>query len=704
MSVSATARSQRGQCIERTLQRPAPCVHLPLLRSSREVGAPTTRHVALGTAGHIDHGKTSLVRALTGIDTDRLPEEKRRGITISLGFAPLLLPDGTRVGVIDVPGHERLVKTMVAGAGGIDVVLLVVAADEGVMPQTREHLEICQLLGVPRAIVALTKIDRAGPELTAMALDDVRAHLAPTRLADAPIVPCSAITGEGLDALIAAIARAAEQVPLGRRDARAAALPIDRVFTVKGFGSVVTGTLRQGTIAAGDKVEIVPALPGRALEGPVRVRSVEVFREPVERAHAGDRTALSLQGVELSALSPGQVVVAPGAMVPTRLLDVELWHLASRARALKTGARVEVYTGTGAAEATITLLDADVLEPGAQGMARLRLRAPLGVLPGQRYIVRGFDAATTAGRTVGGGVVLDPEPPRRKRHDPGALGLLAALSTHRRAQDGDGDAPAALTAAALALVHERGARGLAVEVLARRLGVERAPLDKLGSRGLTAVGEVLVHGEALIALQPRLLAIVDAFHAEHPYRGAVPLAEIASKVGRRAPSAVVDRALRSLVGMKKLAQDPEGYRRPEHAPSAFAGGDARRIVSDALEARGLEPPSVYELAAQTALADKALRELLSIMAKAGEVVRATPELYFARKPYDEGAERLRALIFENGEISTQDAKNRLSLSRKYLIPLLESYDKTGVTVRVGEVRRAAASKPGGTASAKKGSP
>jgi selenocysteine-specific elongation factor len=655
-----------------------------------EVGSPTTRHVALGTAGHIDHGKSTLVRRLTGVDMDRLPEERRRGITITLGFAPLTLPDGTRVGVVDVPGHEKLVRTMVAGAGGLDVVLLVVAADEGVMPQTREHLEICQLLGVPRALVALTKIDKAGPELTAMALDDVRAHLATTSLAGAPIVPCSALTGEGLDALRAALVQVVAEVQPGRRDTRPAALPIDRAFSVKGFGTVVTGTLRQGTLAPGDKVELVPGPIGEAL----RVRSVEVFRAPVTRAHAGDRTALSLHGVELSALSPGQVVAAPGTLRATRLVDVELLHLASRSKVLKTGAKVEVYAGTAAADATITLLDHDTLEPGERALARLRLSAPLGVLPGQRFILRGFDAATQAGRTVGGGRVLDPEPPRRKRHEPAALATLEALAAWGTlAAASAGPTPSsidALATAALALLAERGARGLSRDTLARRLGAETASIEKL--RGPLAIGELYVHPDALARLQVQVLAAVDAFHAEHPYRGAVPLAELASKLGRRTTAPVIERAARALVGMKKLAQDPEGYRRPDHASSAFAGGDARKLVLELLQQRGLEPPWVMDVAAETKLAEKALRELLAIMAKSNEVVRATSELYFARSAFDGGAAVLAEWFATKIDLSTQDAKNLLGLSRKYLIPLLESYDKLGVTVRVGEVRRAKGAK------------
>ena len=647
-------------------------MHLPQLRSSIEVGAPTTRHVALGTAGHIDHGKTSLVKRLTGIDTDRLPEERRRGITIVLGFAPLTLADGTCVGVIDVPGHEKLVKTMVAGDGVLDVVLVVVAADEGVMPQTKEHLEICQLLGVPRAIVAMTKIDRASPDLVEMALEDVRAHLAGTSLEGAPIIPCSSVTGEGIEALLKEISRVALEVTR-TPDERPFALPIDRVFSVKGFGSVVTGTLRQGALAIGDKVEVVPPVPGHVLEGPARVRSIEVFRAAVDRAVAGDRTAINLQGVDLASLTPGQIVAPVGAVAATRVADVELFHLASRTKVVKTGAKVTLHAGTAAGDASITLLDADALEPGQRGFARLRLKKPMALVSGQRFIVRGFD---TTGRTLGGGVVLDPEPPRRRRHDPAVIELLSAL------RDGKDAAPT--------LLAERGARGITRASLARRLGLPINAIDRLISKKTIVIGDLLVDNDAVIALGPRLLALIDAFHVEHPFRGAVPLAQVASKIGRRASALVVERALRSLVGMKKLAQDPEGFRRPDHAPSAFTGGDARAAVLEAYESRGLEPPSILEVAAETKLADKSLRELMSVMSKNGELVRVTPELYFGKKSFLSASEKVSAFFATSEEMSAQDAKTLLGLSRKYLIPLLEALDKTGVTVRVGEVRKARA--------------
>jgi selenocysteine-specific elongation factor len=606
--------------------------------------------VAVGTAGHIDHGKTTLVKRLTGVDTDRLPEERRRGITIVLGFAPLTLPSGVQISLIDVPGHERFVKTMVAGAGGLDVVLLVVAADEGVMPQTREHLEICHLLGIERAVVALTKIDKAGAELTAMARDDVAQHLARTRLKDAEIIPCSALSGEGIEELRGAIDRAVAGVA-EKNSARLAVLPIDRVFSVHGFGSVVTGTLRQGSLTVGEPVEVLPPVFGRPL-GALKIRGIEVFREKVDSAHAGDRVALNLHGAELEGLAVGQVVARPGTIRATRLFDAELSYLDSRKRPQKSGGRAVVHAGTAHAEATVTLLDAEALEPGQTGMARFRLRAPLALVPGERFILRAYRLTEALGRD-----------PHEARAD-----------------------------AAARLVAERGARGLSRAELALRLAIDLAAADKTIAR-LAKRGEIAelegwaVADGAIAALGPKLTAIVDQIHREHPFRGAIPLTELASRLSRRIPEPVVARALSREVGMKKLAQDPEGFRRPGHAPKAAVGGETRAKILQLLSGAGLEPPLVAELIPQSGLAEKPLRELLAAMSKSGELVKATPDLYFSRTSFEDATRTILRCIDDKGGMSAQDAKTLLGLSRKYLIPLLEALDKAEVTVRVGDVRK-----------------
>lgn len=656
----------------------------------RQVGSKTTRHVAVGTAGHIDHGKTTLVKRLTGVDTDRLPEERRRGITIVLGFAPLQLPSGVQISLIDVPGHERFVKTMVAGAGGLDVVLLVVAADEGVMPQTREHLEICHLLGIERAVVALTKVDKAGPELTAMAKEDVSLHLARTRLKDADIIPCSALTGEGIEALLLALDRAVAQVA-EKNSARLAVLPIDRVFSVHGFGSVVTGTLRQGSLSVGEAVEVLPPVFGRPL-GALKIRGIEVFREKVDSAQAGDRVALNLHGAELEGLAVGQVVARPGTIRATRLFDAELSYLDSRKRPQKSGGRAVVHAGTAHAEATVTLLDADVLEPGQTGMARFRLRAPLALVPGERFILRAFELSGAAGRTAGGGLVLDTQPGRRRRFAESTAAVLGSLKAYRVIEALGQDPHEARADAASLLVAERAARGLSRAELALRLAIDLGAADKTISR-LVKRGEIAelegwaVADGAIAALGPKLTAIVEQIHREHPFRGAIPLTELASRLSRRIPEPVVARALSREVGMKKLAHDPEGFRRPGHAPKAAVGGETRAKILETLKSAGLEPPLVAELIPKSGLTEKPLRELLAAMSKSGELVKATPDLYFSRTSFEAATSTILRFIDDKGGMSAQDAKTLLGLSRKYLIPLLEALDKAEVTVRVGELRQ-----------------
>ena len=654
---------------------------------SAPVSPAAAIHVVLGTAGHIDHGKTTLIRALTGVDTDRLPEEKKRGITIVLGFAPLDLADGTRVGVIDVPGHERFVKNMVAGAGGVDLVLLVVAADEGVMPQTREHLEICELLGVRRGVIALTKIDRADPELAELAAEDVREHLAGTSLQSAPIVPCSAVTGEGLDTLRQALAESVKSVG-PKAESSTFVLPIDRTFSVKGFGSVVTGTLLSGTVAVGDQVAVLPPKPGHPTPDTIKIRSVEVFHDKVDRAHAGDRTALSLPGVELAQLSRGQVLVRPGSCVPTRVIDAQITYLSSRPKPLKSGARAQFHVGTEIVEAQLTLLDADRLPPGEQCGARLRLTEPVVALPGQRFILRGYEAATGTGRTIGGGMVLDPEPPRRRRNRPETRHTLDALRALRAELN-----PTTLQEAAAALIAERGVRGEAIPRLVRRLASTRGRVDKALQRAAKAqsvalMDELAVHTAAIEALGPEILARIDTFHREHTFRPAMALNELCSRIGSAVPKVVVQRAAKRLVGSQALAEHAEGYHRPGHSPFAADGAKQRDEVRQILAAAGLEPPNPAALESRTGLDKKALRELLDTMVKTGEIVRVTPTMFVAAEVFCSGRDRILAHIAKEGSISTAEAKSMTKISRRFLIPLLEYLDKQRITVRVGEVRKA----------------
>lgn len=660
----------------------------PTLKSEQarsDLSSNARIHVVLGTAGHIDHGKTTLVRALTGCDTDRLPEEKKRGITIVLGFAPLDLPNGTRVGVIDVPGHERFVKNMVAGAAGIDLVLLVVAADEGVMPQTREHVEICQLLGVRHGIVALTKIDRADPDLIDLAVEDVRDFLDGTTLQDAAIIKCSSTTGEGIDELKTEVIRQVEQCARDNNE-HAPVLPIDRLFSVKGFGSVVTGTLLSGSLAAGDEVVIMPAISGRPPPSSVKIRSIQVFHESVDRAFSGDRTALSLPGVDLEQLSRGQVIVPPGLCQPTRSLDVRFNYLASRSKALKSGAKGIFHLGSAIVNAQLTLLNADRLQPGEEAFARIRLQEPVAALQGQRFILRGFEAVSNAGRTIGGGVVLDPDPPKRKRHTAQTESVLEALEL--AIQD-----PKHFHAGLVAIVQEHGLRGLKLTSLGLRLAktprqIENAVDKAVKSKALLKIQDRCVSSEALQGLNASIFELIDQFHREHPFKAGISLNELSSRIGKRVPSSFIERAAKSLVGMKKLAHQSEGYHRLDHRPFGAAGGAAKKTVMATLTAARLAPPSLAQLQAQAMIDAKSLREMLATLVKTEEVIRVTPALYFESNAFFGFQQQVLEFLKSEGGITTAQAKTLTGLSRKYLIPLLECLDKRRVTVRVGEVRKA----------------
>ncbi len=645
-------------------------------------------HVIVGTAGHIDHGKTSLIRALTGVDTDRLPEEKKRGITIVLGFAPLVLPNGRQVGVVDVPGHERFVKNMVAGAGGIDVALMVVAADEGVMPQTREHLEICELLGIRRGLVALTKIDRAD-DLVELAVEDVRTEMEGSFLAEADVVPCSAHTGAGIDELKTKLTELVEAVPT-RADRRAATLPIDRVFTKKGFGSVVTGTLTQGRLRVGDVVQVLPPIPGRPIDGEVRVRGLQVFKAEADTLEAGQRAAVNLSGVALDQLHMGQVVVTPEAAVPTRRLSVALRHLASRNKPLKTGAKLLLHAGTALVSVGVTLLDADALEPGESGLATFRLAEPMVILPGQRFILRGFEASSQAGRTIAGGQVLDPEPGRRRRKDPNVIARLEALEAHL--DDGPGDGR--LEAALVAIVEEAGPTGVPVPQLTRRLGYGEARLLKTitspeAKKSVVRVGDRAVHRAAIATLSERVVKAVDEYHREFPFRAAMALGEVVTKFGKRVPKAVIDQAAKGAAQKNRVVIASEGLRLPDHQPSGGAQDQqTRALILTALTEGDLQPPTAPELQAHSGLPTKPFRELLAALVREQAVVHAAPTIYFEAEAFRRAQARILTAIAEHDGVTTAQVKALLEIPRKYLIPLVETLDKRGVTVRIGEVRKA----------------
>jgi selenocysteine-specific elongation factor len=644
-------------------------------RVSHHAGSSGIARLVLGTAGHIDHGKTSLVRALTGVDTDRLPEEKARGITIELGFAPLDLDGGLRLGLVDVPGHEGLVRTMVAGASGIDLVLLVVAADEGVMPQTREHLAICELLGVTRGVVALTKLDLAGPELAELALSEVALHLASSALAGAEIVPVSATTGAGLEALRAALGRAAGCATPRTPRSGPPRLPVDRCFGMRGFGAVATGTLVGAALAVGDEVEIQPG--GRR----ARVRGLQVHGSSATQVLPGARCAVNLQGVELSDLARGQVVTQPGALASTALADVRMLWLAGAPASTGT-VSVELLTGTAQRRARVAPIGSVGLRPGERSFARLHVEGePLPLLPGDRFVVRGFSRTELGGTTLGGGVVLDVAPPRRRRSDPT---LASDLETLER-----GD-----TAVGLALrIRRAGLVGATRASLRRETGAADPALDAAlaglraaGRAEATAAGTWL-DGEVLAQLEARLLDALDAYHVAEPLRPGMQVSTLRARLPANADRDAAALALSRLAARRALVIDGELARRPSHQPRLAAGeADLARRIAARLHAAGLEPPGLRELAAELEVAPEGLGDLLAHLEREARIVRAREDLWFDREAVEALRERVVAHLRLHGRIETLAYKALNGTTRRTAIPLMELFDTERITLRRGDVR------------------
>lgn len=640
--------------------------------AGREAGA--VPDLVLGTAGHIDHGKTALVRALTGVDTDRLPEERARGITIDLGFAALDLPGGLRLGVVDVPGHERLVRTMVSGATGIDLVLVVVAADEGVMPQTREHLAICELLGLTRGAVAITKCDLVDEDVAALAAEEVRELLAATPLADAPVCRVSAVRGEGVEALREALAEAARRAAPRTPRAGAPRLPVDRVFAMKGFGTVVTGTLVGAPLAAGDPVQLFPS--GRR----ARVRGLQTHGAAVGEVRPGSRCAANLQGVEVADVSRGDVVSAPEALVPTRVLDARVRWLPGAPR-VAARASIELLAGTAERRARLLPIGGGAVEPGESAFARIHVEGPpLPLLPGDRFVLRGFSRIPGGGATFGGGLVLDPAPPRRRRSD---RGLARELETLQRF---DTEAEVAVRIA------RAGLTGISARALRHQMGVERRALERcletLGRDGRAArtSGGAWLGAGALEDLERRVIDALDAFHEREPLRPGMPRAPLRGALPENVKAASVDLVVERLVQSGDVIADRDVVRRASHRPEL--SGDERRAAEhlrQSILAAGLDPPSLRDLAARVNLPLERVRDLAAHLEREGELVRAR-ELFFDREAVDALRERVLAHLHEHGELDTPTYKSLIGTTRRAAVPLMELFDDEKLTLRRGDTR------------------
>ncbi len=632
--------------------------------------------VVIGTAGHIDHGKSALVRALTGVDPDRLPEERARGITIDLGFAELPTEDDLQLGVVDVPGHEDFVRTMVAGATGIDVVLLVVAADEGVMPQTSEHLDIVELLGVPEMVVALTKVDLVDEEWLRLAEDDVRARLAPTRYRDAPFVATSATAGTGLDALLAALREAARR---GRRrdDLDLARLPVDRVFTLQGTGTVVTGTLWSGTLAQGDRVRLLP-------DGPeARIRSLQVHGRDVTEARAGERTAVALAGADRRAIERGATLVTAPAWESTWMLTAELRMLPGTAWRLEHGSRARVHAGTAEVMARCVPLDG-ALEAGGRGWVQLRLEAPVVARAGDRIVVRSYSPVTT----IGGGLVAESHPAKRKRLEPGEAEALAGLVRGQAAPA----VRAALRAAAWG-----GVEALRLPV---RAGCPPRDAEEALAAEVTA-GAILARGRAFSAevagdAEARVLGALDEGHRELALRPSVPLDRLRAAMPAWAPPELADAVVERLRERGAIELAEGGARRPGWRPTPTDDqADACGALSAAYREAGLAAPFVEELP-EALRARRDLPELLRHLEAEGTLRTVAEGLLYDARVLARAEAAVQAELAGRAGLSPADFRDVLPVSRRHLMPLLAHLDGAGVTLRRGGLRDVAAGRRAGS--------
>ncbi|HEU4690913.1 MAG TPA: selenocysteine-specific translation elongation factor [Vicinamibacterales bacterium] len=625
------------------------------------------QHVVVGTAGHIDHGKSALVMALTGTDPDRLREEKERGITIDLGFAHTTEQDVV-LSFVDVPGHERFVRNMLAGVGGMDLVMLHVAADESVMPQTHEHFDICRLLQVPAGLVVVTKSDLADRGMRDVVRLEVQELVSGSFLDGAPIVEVSARTGEGVAELRRTLVSLAATTRRRITD-DAPRLPIDRVFSLKGFGTVVTGTLVAGRLTRDDELVLLPS--GRA----VKVRGLHVHGETQTSAMAGQRVAVNLAGVEVADVSRGETLTSPGAVTVTKHVDVRLDLLPS-ARPLNHGARVRFHQGTREVAGRVVLPDATALDPGSAASVRVHLAAPVVLVRGDRFILR----AQSPLSTIGGGSILDPSPPRRGVRTAAGQARLARLQVSE-------------AEAVMVMIHESGLSGLPVSQVAGRAGVSgshhRALIDDVTHSGRArAIGSVLVDSSHLSAAEDAVMSVATRHHASHPLEEGVPREELRERVFADASPQVFEHVLRALEERKRIVARERVALAGHSVALTDDEARARDALIEMLRDAGLAPPDLPTLATRTGLPLDVVNRIATLLVRRSILIRAG-DLVFHESALSRLKSEIQALK-QSASTATIDVgtfKERYNVTRKYAIPLLEYLDRERVTRRVGDTRK-----------------
>ncbi len=630
------------------------------------------KQIILGTAGHIDHGKTALIKAVTGIDTDRLKEEKLRGITIELGFASIDLPSGQHLGIVDVPGHEKFVKNMVAGATGIDIVAMVIAADEGVMPQTREHMEICNLLEIKQGLVVLTKTDLVDEEWLELVIEDVNEFTRGTFLEDKPVLPVSSVTGQGIPEFIKALDELSAMTP-SRPVKSLFRLPIDRIFSMKGFGTVITGTLISGRVKTGDTVMIYPS------DIISKVRGIQVHNQSVSIAEAGMRTAINFQGLEKASVQRGEVVSTPGALKPSYMLDVSVHFLESNKKPLKNRTLIRFHTGTSEILGYIVLLDKDELIPGETNVAQIRLDSPVAVVKDDKFVIRSYSPV----RTIGGGQILNPLPQKHKRFKKSIFEGLKTLITQP---------PEEIIAYH---VDNSGYRGVSFSDLKIMTNMPEKQLDnalqKLMSIKTVICADrenrIYIHKNCYENLNKKISFFLENYHRTNPLKAGMPKEELKSKLPS-AGSKLFNLMLDMMMKNKEVVSEGETVRLSSHTISL--GDDQAEVKEKILTTylkSGLCPPYFKDLSKTLDIDAKRAKDVLMLLIEEGLIIKTKEELYFHAKVVNNLKKRLIDFLLTHGEITTPQFKEMTGTTRKYLIPLIEYFDSKNVTIRIGDIRK-----------------
>ena len=631
------------------------------------------KQIILGTAGHIDHGKTSLIKALTGTNTDRLKEEQLRGITIELGFASMDLPGGQHLGIVDVPGHEKFVKTMVAGATGIDMVVMVIAADEGIMPQTREHMEICMLLQVQYGLVVLTKVDMVDEDWLELVMDDVRAFTQGTFLENAPILPVSSVTGHGIPELVQALETLSAAIP-ERSTTNLFRLPVDRVFTMKGFGTVITGTLISGVIHVGDPVMIYP------VGVTSKVRGIQVHNASVDQAVSGMRTAINFQGLEKTSINRGDVLSSPNALTPSYMIDIVCQYLKSNKKPIKNRTQIRFHTGTSEVLGNLILLDSEELEAGGTTVAQLRLDAPVTLVKDDRFVIRSYSPV----RTIGGGSVLNPVPQKHKRFKPEVVSGIQKLV----------DMPPEEVVVSHA--NESGYQGIRYSDLRIMTNTSDKKLDGFLTRLLSDKTLIMVDREQRIyihhtcfeQLMEEAGALLAAFHQSNPLKIGMSKEELKSRLPPHVSSRLFTLMIQQMAKNNQVVQEENTVRLSTHSVSLGQDQtDVREKILDTYKKDGLTPPYFKEFCKTRNLDDAKARAVLHVLVDEGLIVRIREDMYFHREAIDAIRKKLVDFLTAHGEISTPQFKDMTGASRKFVIPIIEYFDSRNVTIRVGDIRK-----------------